>query len=62
MSRFMESLCVIIIKLNTLTDVPYQMQLHGAFVYVCEKDHFNDFEQRPCVYNAFFPWTPKTVS
>jgi len=34
--RFMKSLCVITIKLNTLTDVPYQMTVCGAFVYVCE--------------------------
>ena len=34
--RFMKSLCVITIKLNTLTDVPYQMTVGGAFVYVCE--------------------------
>ena len=31
--RFMKS---ITIKLNTLTDVPYQMTVGGAFVYVCE--------------------------
>ena len=30
--RFMKSLCVITIKLNTLTDVPYQMTVGGAFV------------------------------
>ena len=29
-------LCVITIKLNTLTDIPYQMTVGGAFVYVCE--------------------------
>ena len=34
--RFMKILCVITIKLNTLTDVPYQMMVGGAFVYVCE--------------------------
>ena len=34
--RFMKSLCVITIKLNTLTDVPYQMTVGGAFAYVCE--------------------------
>jgi len=28
----MKSLCVITIKLNTLTDVPYQMTVGGAFV------------------------------
>ena len=32
--RFIKSLCVISIKLNTLTDVPYQMTVGGAFVYV----------------------------
>ena len=32
----MKSLCVITIKLNTLTDVPYLMTVGGAFVYVCE--------------------------
>ena len=34
--RLMKSLCVITIKRNTLTDVPYQMTVGGAFVYVCE--------------------------
>ena len=34
--RFMKSLCVVTIKLNTVTDVPYQMTVGGAFVYVCE--------------------------
>ena len=34
--RFMKSLCVVTIKLNTLTDVPYQMTVGGAFVYICE--------------------------
>jgi len=29
-------LCVKNIKLNTLTDVPYQMTVGGAFVYACE--------------------------
>jgi len=32
----MKSLCVITLKLNTLTDVPYQMTVGGTFVYVCE--------------------------
>jgi len=32
----MKSLSVITIKLNTLTYVPYQMTVGGAFVYVCE--------------------------
>ena len=34
--QFMKSLCVITIKLNTLTDVPYQITVGWAFVYVCE--------------------------
>jgi len=34
--RFINSLCVITIKLNTLSDVPYQMTVGGAFVYVRE--------------------------
>ena len=34
--RFIKSLCVIPIKLNTLTDVPYQMTVGGAFVDVSE--------------------------
>jgi len=47
-------------KLNTLTDVPYQMTVSGAFVYVretCERGRVKDFEQWSCVYNAFFSWT-----
>jgi len=28
--------CLITIQLNTLTDVPYQITVGGAFVYVCE--------------------------
>mgnify|MGYP000190427210 CR=1 FL=1 len=50
--RYMKSLCVITIKLNTLTDVPYQMTVGWAFVYVCERDRVIDFEQRSRVYNA----------
>ena len=50
----MKSLCVIIIKLNTLTDVPYQMTVGGAFVYICERvGRVNDFEQ------LFFPRGPR---
>ena len=49
----MKSACVITIKLNTLTDVPYQMMVGGAFVYACE-NRVKDFEQRSRVYNAFF--------
>ena len=50
----MKSLCVITIQLNTLTDVPYQMTVGGAFVYVCERDRVKDFEQRSRVYIACF--------
>jgi len=32
----MKSSWVITIKLNTLTDVPYQMTVGWAFVYICE--------------------------
>ena len=58
--RYMKSLCVITIKLNTLTDVPNQMTVGWAFVYVCERDRDIDFAQRSRVYNAvrynaFFP-------
>ena len=35
-TRFMKGLCDITIKLNTLNDVPYQMTVGGAFVYVRE--------------------------
>ena len=41
-------------KLNKLTDVPYQMTVGGAFVYVCERGRVKDFEQRSRVYNAVF--------
>ena len=50
-----KSLCVVTIckyKLNTLTDVTYQMTVGGAFVYVCERGRVKDFEQRSRVYNA----------
>jgi len=53
--RFMKSLCFIIIKLNTLTDVPYQWRWVGhLFTYVktCERSRVKDFEQRSRVYNA----------
>ena len=46
----MKSLCVV-----TLTDVPYQMTVGGAFVYVvktCERRRVKDFEQRLRVYNV----------
>ena len=49
----MKSLCVITIKLNTLTDVLYQMTVGGAFVYdvkSCERGGVKDFEQRSHVY------------
>ena len=39
----MKSLCVITIRLNTLTDVPYQMTLGGAFVYICERNRVKEF-------------------
>ena len=48
----MESQC-------TLTDVPYQMTVGGAFVYVCEKGRVKDFEQRLRVYNAVFSRAPR---
>ena len=41
--RFMKS---ITIKLNTLTDVPYQMTVGGAlvtYVKTCERDRVKDF-------------------
>ena len=44
-------MCVITIKLNTLTDVPYRMTVGGAFVYVCE-NLLTDFEQQSRVYNV----------
>ena len=50
----MKSFCVVTIKLNTLTDVPYQMTVGGAFVYVCEtceRGRVKDFEQLSRVYN-----------
>ena len=58
----MKSLFVITMKLNTLTDVPYQITVGEAFVYVyektCERGRVKDFEQRSRVYNLFlFPWT-----
>ena len=62
----MKSLCVITIKLNTLTDVPYQITVGKAFVYVCERGRvkLKDVEQRSHVYNAvrysaFFPRGPR---
>ena len=58
----MKSLCVITIKLNTLSDGPYQMTVGGAFVWVCEnlwkRDRVVDFEQRSRVYNELFPVDP----
>ena len=67
----MKSLFVITMKLNTLTDVPYQMTVGGAFVYVyektCESGRVKDFEQRSRVYNVvryntfFFLLTPTTA-
>ena len=65
--RFMKSLCVITIKLNTLTDIPYQMTVGGrlcTYVKTCERGSV--FEQQSRVYkavryNAFFPWPPMTA-
>ena len=48
----MKSLCLINIKLNTLTDVPYQMTVCGAFVYVCKRGRIKDYITR------FFPVDP----
>ena len=48
----MKSLCVITIQLNTLTDVPYQITLGGAFVYVCENLWKRLREPRRPVYNG----------
>ena len=48
----MKYLCVITIKLNTLTDVPYQMTVSGAFVHVCERGQVIDFDLQSRVYNA----------
>ena len=62
----MKSLCVITIKLNTLTDIPYQMTVGGrlcTYVKTCESGRVKDFEQRSRIYNTvrynagFFPWT-----
>ena len=53
--RFMKSLCLITIKLNTLTDVPYQMTVGGAFVYVCKRGRVKDDITR------FSPWIPTTA-
>jgi len=39
----MKSLCNLTLKLNTLTDVPYEMTVGGAFVYVCERDRVKDY-------------------
>jgi len=43
-------MCVITIKLNTLTDVPYQMTVGWAFVKTCERGRVKDFEQWSHVY------------
>ena len=54
--RFMKSLCVITIKLNTQTNVPYQMTVGG---WKCVKEVASKiFEQWSRVYNGgFSPWT-----
>ena len=59
----MKSLCVITIKLNTLTDVPYQIMVGGAFVYIrenlCKRSRLKILNNiRVCIYNAFFPVDP----
>jgi len=61
----MKCLCIITIKQNTLTDIPYQMTVGHLFTYVktCERGRVKDFEQRSRVYNAvcynaFFPLDP----
>ena len=38
--------CLITIKLNTRTDVPYQMTVGGAFVYVCKRGRVKDYITR----------------
>ena len=64
--RFMKSLCVITIELNTLlADVPYQMTVGGAFVYVCEValkilNNGRVYITRSVIMH-FFPWTPMTA-
>ena len=40
------------------TDVPYQMRVGGAFVYVCERGRGKDFEYNAVRYNKFFPIDP----
>jgi len=45
-------LCVITIQLNTLTDVPYEMTVGGAFVYVCERDRVKDFVELQCIQHS----------
>jgi len=62
----MKGLCIINIKLNTLTDVHTKLQWVGhLFTYVksCERGRVKDFEQRSCVYyvvhyNSFFSMNP----
>ena len=61
----MKSLCVITIELNTLlADVPYQMTVGGAFVYVCEValkilNNGRVYITRSVIMH-FFPWTLMT--
>ena len=56
----MKSLCVITIQLNTLTDVPYQMTVGEAFVYVCERDRVKDFVYiTRSVISGFFSRRPR---
>ena len=65
----MKSLCVVTIKLNTLTDVPYQMKVYRAlFTYVKPvKEVASKILNNSRVYitrsviTLFFPWTPMTA-
>ena len=58
----MKSLCVIAIQPNTLTDVPYEMMVGGAFVYVCERDRVKGFLYiTRFVITLFFPRGPRVI-
>ena len=58
----MKSVCVITIKLNTLTDIPYEMMVGGTFVYVCERDRVKGFLYiTRFVITLFFPVDPDRV-
>ena len=45
-------------KLNTLTDVPYQMMVGGAFVYLCEIEQRSRVFITLSVITRFFPVYP----